>query len=100
MTGVETFRNVPCVDGRDDEIRCKSPVAVDAKDGTVLTDMGVAFLATRAIPASEVALDGDQVATLWVETPSPTATTVPLVSWPVTVPKGTLSRLHSSHFQM
>ena len=71
MTGVEAFRNVSCVDGRDDEIRCKSPVAVDAKDGTVLTDMGVAFLATRAIPASEVALDGDQVANVVGRNPFP-----------------------------
>ena len=62
--------------------------------------MGVPFITPIAVPTSQMALYCDLVANIVCQTPSPTDTTMPQVSWPVIVPGGTFSDAQSSHFQI
>ena len=62
VAGVKTLGDMSGIDGWNDKIRRKRPVAVNAKDGPVFTDVSVSLVATRAGPTCQMALDGDMVA--------------------------------------
>ena len=53
----QPFWNGPSVDRGDDEVRCKGPVAMHTEDAPVLAHVGVSFVAARASPTRQMALD-------------------------------------------
>ena len=62
VTGIKSGRNPSSIDGRGDKLGPKGTVNMNAKNGTIFTNMCIPFDATWAFPTGKVALNGHKIA--------------------------------------